>query len=63
MSPQVKIGIAGVILGLILLIWAPWLALGVIVVAIAIPVIAYAMLDSNQKARLRRMRARKQIGR
>lgn len=63
MTPHMKIGIAGVILGLILLIINPWLALAVIVAAVAIPAIAYAMLDSNQKARLRRIRGRRQIGR
>jgi hypothetical protein len=64
MTPHMKIGIAGVVIGLILLIIAPlWLSLGVIVLAIAIPGIAYAMLDSNQKARLRQIRGRKQIGR
>ncbi|MDA8320218.1 MAG: hypothetical protein M0030_10500 [Actinomycetota bacterium] len=58
-----KIGIAGVAIGLILLIVDPLIALIVIAAAIAIPGIAYAMLDSNQKARLRRIRGRKQIGR
>jgi hypothetical protein len=62
MTPHMKIGIAGVVIGLILLIISPWLALAVIGLAIAIPAIAYAMLDSNQKARLRRVRGRKQIG-
>jgi hypothetical protein len=63
MTPHMKIAIAGVVIGLILLIINPLLALAVIVLAIAIPAVAYAMLDSNQKARLRRMRGRKQIGR
>ncbi|HXP19216.1 MAG TPA: hypothetical protein VN840_06175 [Streptosporangiaceae bacterium] len=63
MTPHMKVGIAGVIVGLILLWISPWLAIGVILGAIAIPAIAYAMLDSNQKARLRRVRGRKQIGR
>jgi hypothetical protein len=58
-----KIGIAGVAIGLILLIVDPWLALAVIVLAIAIPAVAYAMLDSNQKARLKSIRSRKQLGR
>jgi hypothetical protein len=58
-----KIGIAGVAIGLILLIINPLLALIVIALAIAIPGIAYAMLDSNQKARLKAIRGRKQIGR
>src|SRR5258708_12775439 len=63
MTPHMKIGIAGVVIGLILLIINPWLALGVIALAIAIPGVAYAMLDSNQKARLRQIRNRRQIGR
>jgi hypothetical protein len=58
-----KIGIAGVVIGLILFIINPWLALGVIALAIAIPGVAYAMLDSSQKARLRQIRGRRQIGR
>jgi hypothetical protein len=62
MTPHMKVGIAGVIVGLILFWISPWLAIGVIIGAIAIPAIAYAMLDSNQKARLRRVRGRKQIG-
>lgn len=63
MTPHMKIGIAGVIIGFILLLIIPtWLAIAVIVAAVAIPGIAYAMLDSNQKARLRRIRGRKQIG-
>ena len=63
MTPHMKIGIAGVVIGLILLIINPWLALGVIVLAIAIPAIAYAMLDSNQRRRVRGMRSRRQLGR
>jgi hypothetical protein len=63
MSPHMKYGIAGVIVGIILLFFAPtWLALGVIVLAIAIPAIAYAMLDPSQRQRLRRARGRKQLG-
>ncbi|HEY2552184.1 MAG TPA: hypothetical protein VGI64_16575 [Streptosporangiaceae bacterium] len=61
MSPHMKIGIAGVIVGLILFIISPWLALGVIVLAIGIPTIAYLMLDPSQRARLRRARGRKQL--
>ncbi|MHB1596352.1 MAG: hypothetical protein ACYCO9_06815 [Streptosporangiaceae bacterium] len=63
MTPHLKIGIAGVVIGLILFLVNPVLALVVIGAAIAIPGIAYAMLDSNQKARLRRIRGRKQLGR
>ena len=56
-------GIGGVILGLILFIVSPWLAIGVIVLAIAIPVIAWRMLDSSQRRRIRGMRNRGQLGR
>jgi hypothetical protein len=62
MTPHMKIGIAGVVIGLILFFFvSPWLALGVIALAIAIPGVAYAMLDSNQKARLKQIRNRRQI--
>jgi hypothetical protein len=58
-----KIAIAGVIVGLILFIVSPWLALGVIAAAIAIPTAAYLMLDPAQRRRLREVRRRKQVGR
>jgi ABC-type bacteriocin/lantibiotic exporter with double-glycine peptidase domain len=57
-----KFGIAGVVVGLILFIISPWLAIAVIAAAIAIPAILYAMLDPSQRRRLRRTRGRKQIG-
>jgi hypothetical protein len=63
MTPHMKIGILGVVVGLILFLVSPWLALAVIALAIAIPGVAYAMLDSNQKARLKQIRSRRQIGR
>ncbi len=62
MSPHMKFGIAGVVVGLILFIISPWLAIAVIAAAIAIPAILYAMLDPSQRRRLRRARGRKQIG-
>jgi hypothetical protein len=63
MSRPVKYGIAGVIVGLILLIWSPWAALGVIAAAIIIPAVAYAMLDPSQRRRVRsRASGRRQIG-
>jgi uncharacterized membrane protein len=63
MTPHMKYGIAGIVVGLILFIFAPvWLALGVIVLAIAIPAVLYAMLDPSQRRRLRRARGRKQLG-
>jgi multisubunit Na+/H+ antiporter MnhG subunit len=53
-----KWSIAGIVLGLILFIVSPWLALGVIFLAIAVPVGAYMMLDSSQRRRLRDIRRR-----
>jgi hypothetical protein len=57
-----KFGIAGAIIGLILFIISPWLAIGVIVAAIAIPGVLYMMLDPSQRRRLRNSRGRKQLG-
>ena len=62
MSRPMKYGIAGVIIGLILLIWAPWVALGAIAAAIIIPAVAWAMLDPAQRRRLRQNRSRKSLG-
>jgi hypothetical protein len=62
MTPHLKYGIAGVIIGLILLIWVPWVALGIIAAAIIIPVVAYAMLDPAQRRRLKSVRSRRQLG-
>ena len=62
MTPHMKIGIAGVVLGLILLFVSPWLALGVIAAAIILPIVAYAMLDPSQRRRLRQARSRGQLG-
>jgi Flp pilus assembly protein TadB len=62
MAPHVKYGLIGIVIGLILFIINPWLAIGVIVLAIAIPAIAYAMLSPSQRARLRQNRRRRQIG-
>jgi hypothetical protein len=58
MTPHVKWAIAGVVLGLILWIVSPWLALGVILLAIAVPTAAYLMLDPSQRRRLREIRRR-----
>jgi hypothetical protein len=63
MSRHMMFGIGGVILGLILFIVSPWLALAVIVLAIAVPVIAWRMLDPSQRRRIRQMRDRGQLGR
>jgi Flp pilus assembly protein TadB len=63
MSPHMKFGIAGVIIGLILFAVLPWyVPLLIIAAAIAIPAVLYAMLDPSQRRRLRRARGRKQLG-
>jgi ABC-type bacteriocin/lantibiotic exporter with double-glycine peptidase domain len=58
-----KYGIAGVVIGLILFIISPWLAIAVIAAAVAIPAVLYMMLDPSQRRRLRDTRGRRQIGR
>jgi hypothetical protein len=59
MTPSTKVGIAGVVLGLILLAVLPWwAAVGIIVIALAIPVGGYMSLDKSQRRRLRAIRAR-----
>ena len=63
MSGRMKIAIGGIIIGLILLIINPWIALVVIAAAVAIPVGAYLMLDPSQRRRLKRIQERKQLGR
>jgi membrane protein implicated in regulation of membrane protease activity len=62
MTPHMKFGIAGVIIGLILLIVSPWLALGVVALAIIVPAVAYAMLSPSQRRRLQENRRRKSLG-
>jgi ABC-type bacteriocin/lantibiotic exporter with double-glycine peptidase domain len=57
-----KYGIAGVVIGLILFIISPWLAIAVIAAAVAIPAVLYLMLDPSQRRRLRDQRGRRQIG-
>jgi len=63
MTPHMKYGIAGVVIGLILFIISPWLAIAVIAAAVAIPAVLYMMLDPSQRRRLRDQRTRRQIGR
>ena len=62
MTPGVKVGIAGIVLGLILLIilptWAIWAGIAVIVIAAAVPVAGYLALDKSQRRRVRAIRAR-----
>jgi hypothetical protein len=63
MTPHMKYGIAGVVIGLILFIISPWLAIAVIAAAVAIPAVLYMMLDPSQRRRLRENRNRRQLGR
>ena len=63
MTPHMKYGIAGVVVGLILFIISPWLAIAVIAAAVAIPAVLYLMLDPSQRRRLRENRSRRQLGR
>jgi hypothetical protein len=60
MAPGVKIGIAGIVLALILLIIGIplWAVALVFVIAAAIPVGGYLMLDKSQRRRLRAIRRR-----
>jgi membrane protein implicated in regulation of membrane protease activity len=63
MSRPLMFGIGGVIIGLILFVVSPWLALAVIVLAIAVPIIAWRALAPAQRRRIRNMRDRGQLGR
>lgn len=63
MSGGMKIAIGGIIIGLILLIINPWIALVVIAAAIAVPVGAYLLLDPSQRRRLKNIQRRRQIDR
>ena len=62
MTPGLKVGIAGIVLGLILLIvlptWAIWAGIAVIAIAAAIPVAGYLALDKSQRRRIKAIRAR-----
>jgi hypothetical protein len=62
-SGGMKIAIGGIIIGLILLIVNPLIAVIVIAAAIAVPVGAYLMLDPSQRRRLKNIQRRKQIDR
>ena len=58
MTPSMKVGIAGIVLGLILLAILPWwAAVGIIIIAAAIPVGGYMALDKSQRRRLKAIRA------
>ena len=60
MSGRMKIAIAGVIIGFILLFVVPWeIGALVILAAIAVPVGAYLMLDPSQRRRLKNIQQRR----
>jgi hypothetical protein len=62
MTPHTKWSIAGIVLGLILLIWLPWWATaGIVILAIGIPAAAYMTLDPSQRRRYREIRRRKAL--
>ena len=52
----------GVIIGLILFSVNAWVALAVIVLAIAVPTAGWMMLDSSQRRRYREIRRRRTLG-
>ncbi|HUJ08302.1 MAG TPA: hypothetical protein VLX31_19535 [Streptosporangiaceae bacterium] len=63
MSRKWQLAAAGAVLAIILWIvgipwWVPFL---ILLAALAVPVVGYMMLDSNQRARIRRMRQRNQL--
>ena len=62
MTPHTKWSIAGIVLGLILLIVFPWwVTAGIVVLAIGIPAAAYMSLDPSQRRRYREIRRRKAL--
>ncbi len=63
MSRKWQLAAAGVVLAIILwIVGVPWYApFLILLVALAVPVVGYMMLDSNQRARIRRMRQRKEL--
>jgi hypothetical protein len=62
MTPHTKWSIAGIVLGLILLIWLPWWATaGIVILAIGIPAAAYLSLDPSQRRRYREIRRRRAL--
>ena len=60
MTPHMKLGIAGVAVSLVLLVFGVpfWLIGLLIVLAIAIPAGAWLMLDESQRRRYRELRRR-----
>lgn len=67
MSGRMKLAIAGVVVGIVLIwalpSWGLWLGAALILAALAVPVAGYLMLDPSQRRRLRNNINRRQIGR
>jgi len=63
MSRKWQLAIGGIVVAIILwIVGIPaWVPVLIILAALAVPVVGYMMLDSNQRARIRRMRQRKQL--
>jgi hypothetical protein len=64
MSSKWRWAVAGFAVAIILLILQIplWIPIVLILAALAIPLIGYRMLDSNQRKRIRRLRDRGQLG-
>ena len=64
MTPGVKVGIAGIVVALILLIVGVpfWAVAAVFLVALAIPVGGYLMLDKSQRRRAREIYRKRDRG-
>lgn len=65
MSRKWQLAIGGIVVAIILwIVGIPvWVPVLVILAALAVPAVGWMMLDPSQRARIRRMRQRKQIGR
>lgn len=64
MTPQVKWGIAGVIIALILFGFIPWyIPLILLVIALAVTGAGWRALSPSQRRRIREMRRRRELGR
>jgi hypothetical protein len=62
MSPQLRwAAVVGVVVGLILFIVNPWVAIGIIALSVAIPVGFWVALGPSNRRRIRGMRRRGQL--
>jgi membrane protein implicated in regulation of membrane protease activity len=64
MTPQVKWGIAGVIIALILFGFIPWyIPVILLVIALAVTGAGWRALSPSQRRRIREVRRRRELGR